>query len=163
LGAPSADGQTAAAGPGVPRVAGYEILGVLGRGGMGVVYKARQTQINRVAALKMILAGGHAGIDERRRFLTEAVAVARLHHPNIVQIYEVGEADGQPFFTLEFVPGGSLAARLSGTPLPPKEAAGLVVQLARGVHDAHSKGIVHRDLKPANVLLGAHGAPPAAR
>jgi serine/threonine protein kinase len=146
-------------GPAVPQVPGYEILGVLGRGGMGVVYKAKQTKLNRLVALKMILAGGHAGDDERRRFLTEAEAVARLHHPNIVQIHEVGEADGQPFFTLEFVPGGSLAAKLSGTPLPPKEAARVVEQLARGVHYAHSKGIVHRDLKPANVLLGEDGTP----
>jgi tRNA A-37 threonylcarbamoyl transferase component Bud32 len=140
-------------------VAGYEILGVLGRGGMGVVYRARQTKVNRLVALKMILAGGHAGDDERRRFLTEAEAVARLQQPNIVQIHEVGEADGQPFFTLEYLPGGSLAARLSGTPLPPKEAARVVEQLARGIHYAHGKGIVHRDLKPANVLLTEDGTP----
>jgi WD40 repeat protein/tetratricopeptide (TPR) repeat protein len=145
--------------PGAPRVAGYEILGVLGRGGMGVVYQARQTKLNRLVALKMILAGGHAGDDERRRFLTEAEAVARLQHPNIVQIHEVGEADGQPFFTLEFVAGGSLAAKLSGTPLPSKEAARVVQHLARGIHYAHGKGIVHRDLKPANVLLAEDGTP----
>jgi serine/threonine protein kinase len=137
----------------------YEILKELGRGGMGIVYLARQVSLNRRVALKMILAGTHAGEDERQRFRDEAEAVARLQHPNIVQVYEVGEADGHPFFSLEFCPGGSLAAKLSGTPLPPKEAAALVEQLARAVHHAHQRGIVHRDLKPANVLLAEDGTP----
>jgi WD40 repeat protein len=132
---------------------GYELLGELGRGGMGVVYKARQVGLNRLVALKMVLAGSHAGPEELARFRTEAEAVAALQHPNIVQIYEVGESDGLPFFSLELVEGGSLADRLTGTPWAARPAAELVATLARTMHYAHSCGIVHRDLKPANVLL----------
>jgi serine/threonine protein kinase len=134
-------------------VPGYEILGELGRGGMGVVFKAKQTGLNRLCALKMILSGGYAGRDERARFHWEAESIARLQHPNIVQIYEVGEHNGKPFFSLEFCSGGSLADRLDGTPLPPEQAAELVEVLARAVQAAHDKGVVHRDLKPANVLI----------
>jgi hypothetical protein len=140
-------------------VAGYEILGELGRGGMGVVYKARHVQLNRLVALKMILAGSHAGETELARFRVEAEAVARLQHPGIVQIYEVGESEGKPFFSLEFVEGGSLSAKLGGVPLPARRAAELVAALAGAVDAAHRKGIVHRDLKPANVLLTADGTP----
>jgi WD40 repeat protein len=154
--APAGDGD--GAGP-APALAGYEILGELGRGGMGVVYRARQVRANRVVALKMILAGGHAGEHELARFRTEAEAVARLQHPHIVQIHEVGEAEGRPFFSLEYCPGGSLAAKLQGTPLPPREAARLVEALARAMDAAHQKGIIHRDLKPANVLLAEDGTP----
>src|SRR5262249_31862668 len=132
---------------------GHALLGELGRGGMGVVYKARDTRLNRPVALKMILAGKYATPDELERFLAEAEAVAALRHPNVVQIYEAGRHDGLPFFTLEFVPGGSLASRLKGQPLPPLDAARLVEAVARGVQAAHDKGLVHRDLKPANVLL----------
>jgi WD40 repeat protein/predicted Ser/Thr protein kinase len=134
-------------------VPGYEILGELGRGGMGVVYKAKQRGLNRVVALKMILTAEHAGPAERARFQVEAEAVAQLQHSNIVQIYDVGEVDGRPYFSLEFVDGGSLAQKLDGKPQPPRQAAALVEALARAVAAAHGLGIVHRDLKPANVLL----------
>jgi WD40 repeat protein len=137
----------------LPVVGGYEVLGELGRGGMGVVYRARQVGLNRLVALKMILAGGHAGEAEVARFRAEAEAVARLQHPHVVQIHEVGEHAGLPFFSLEFCPGGGLADKLDGTPWPGPRAAGLVQTLARALHAAHQAGIVHRDLKPANVLL----------
>ena len=134
-------------------IPGYEILSELGRGGMGVVYKARQRGLNRIVALKMILAAEHAGIEQRARFIAEAEAVAQLQTPHIVQIYEIGEVDGRPFFSLEYVDGGSLAQKLQGNPQPPRSAASLVETLARGVAIAHAIGIIHRDLKPANVLL----------
>jgi hypothetical protein len=140
-------------------VPGYEILGKLGEGGMGIVYKARQLAADRVVAMKMILGGGHVSADLLTRFRTEAKAIARLQHPNIVQVYDVGECDGLPYFSLEFCPGGTLAKKLSGTPLPPREAAGLVETLARAMHAAHQAQIIHRDLKPANVLLAADGTP----
>jgi serine/threonine-protein kinase len=146
--------------PAPPPVLGdYEVLGELGRGGMGVVYRARQVPLNRVVALKMILAGGHAGEADLARFRTEAEAIARLQHPHIVQIHAVGEHQGLPFFSLEFCPGGSLADQLAGTPLPPREAAALVAKLAGAMHAAHQKGVLHRDLKPANVLLAEDGTP----
>jgi WD40 repeat protein/tRNA A-37 threonylcarbamoyl transferase component Bud32 len=156
---PSADEVLTAApasGQGVP---GYELLGELGRGGMGVVYKARQVKLNRLVALKMILSGGHAGAADLARFKTEAEAIARLQHPNVVQIHEVGEHNGLPFFSLEFCAGGSLENKLRGTPLPPPEAAALVETLARAVHAAHQASVIHRDLKPANVLLLEDGTP----
>ena len=134
-------------------IPGYEILGELGRGGMGVVYKARHLALKRIVALKMVLDGAHAGAAALARFRAEAEAVAKLQHPNIVQVYEVGESGGRPFFALEFVEGGSLDRKLKGTPQPPREAAALVEQLARAMHAVHEQGIVHRDLKPANILL----------
>jgi WD40 repeat protein len=137
----------------VPAVPGYEVQRELGRGGMGVVYQARQTGLNRVVALKMILAGEHADAEQVARFKAEAEAVARLQHPNVVQVYEVGEHQGRPYFSMEFVEGGSLERRLAGTPLPAREAAQLVETLAHAMHAAHQAGIIHRDLKPANVLL----------
>jgi WD40 repeat protein len=142
-----------------PVIDGYEILEVLGRGGMGVVYKARQVRLNRLVAVKMILAGSHAAGEERKRFRREAEAIARLQHPNIVQIHEIGEAEGKPYFSLEYVAGGSLAGQLHGTPLPVEQAAQLVEVLARAIHVAHQQHIVHRDLKPANVLLLPDGTP----
>jgi serine/threonine-protein kinase len=141
-----------------PEVPGYEILGELGRGGMGVVYRARQTKLGRVVALKMILAGAHAGAAGLARFRTEAEAIARLQHANIVQIHEISEHNGLPYFSLEFCPGGSLDSRLKG-PLPPRQAAELVRTLARAVQAAHQTGIIHRDLKPANILFLADGTP----
>jgi serine/threonine-protein kinase len=134
-------------------VAGYEILGVLGRGAMGVVYRAQQKGLNRTVALKMIRAGDVARPDELARFRTEAEAVARLQHPNITQVYEVGEHNGCPFLSLEFVNGGSLQKRMAGQPQPVLLAARLVQVLAQTMAFAHGRGVVHRDLKPANVLL----------
>jgi WD40 repeat protein len=147
--------------PGALVVPGYQILQELGRGGMGVVYKAHQKNLNRPVALKMILSGEHAGPTERERFRREAEAVAALQHPNIVQIFEVGEASGHPYLVLEFVDGGSLAERLAGDPWPARDAAELVELLARAVHYAHEHGIVHRDLKPGNVLLARDRRPEA--
>jgi WD40 repeat protein len=140
-------------------VPGYEILGELGRGGMGVVYKARQTHLGRLVALKMILAGGHASPSDLNRFRTEAQAIARLQHPNIVAVHEVGEHEGRPFFSLEFCSGGSLDAQLDGTPLTACRAAALVQTLAQAMHVAHQAQVIHRDLKPANVLLAEDGTP----
>jgi eukaryotic-like serine/threonine-protein kinase len=136
-----------------PEVPGYEVLGELGRGGMGVVFKARQIRLNRMVALKMIAGPAQAGWKAQERIRAEAEVVARLRHPNIIQIYEVGEEHGLPYLALEFVEDGSLADRLDGSPWPMREAARLVEQLAGAVHHAHQAGIVHRDLKPANLLL----------
>src|SRR5579883_305897 len=149
--------------PGGPPLAaappGYEIEAELGRGGMGVVYLARQIGLGRPVALKMILSGPHAAPDDFARFRAEAEVIARLQHPNIVQVYEVGSHDGRPFFTLEYCPGGGLDGRLRGGPPPPADAARLLAALARAVHAAHAAEIVHRDLKPQNVLLAADGTP----
>ena len=132
-----------------PKIPGCEILSELGRGGMGVVYKARQTRLNRLCALKIALPGHQASA----RFLAEAGTIARLSHPNIVQIYDVGEHEGVPYFAMEYVEGGSLARRLDGTPWAPEPAARMVAILAGAIGSAHRLGIVHRDLKPGNVLL----------
>jgi serine/threonine protein kinase len=142
-----------------PHLDDYEILHLLGRGGMGTVYKARQKRLDRAVALKMIRADLGAGAEERERFRVEAEAAARLQHPNIVQVYEVGQQDGVPYIALEFVGGGTLADHLKGTPLPPRQAAELVEMLARAVHHAHERGVVHRDLKPANILLASARGP----
>jgi serine/threonine protein kinase len=143
----------AADGHGYPTVPGYEILSKLGHGAMGVVYKAQQLRLKRLVALKMIRDSAMAGPGDRARFQRESQAVARLQHPHIVQIHEVGEHDGLPFFSLEFCDGGSLADWLRGTPLLPADAARLVETLARAMHVAHQAHVVHRDLKPGNVLL----------
>ncbi len=146
------------AGKSVPEtIPGYEILGELGRGGMGVVYKARQIGLKRIVALKMILNAQYAADDVRGRFRLEAEAVARLQHPHIVQIHDIGEHDGTPFFSLEFCPGGSLDRKLGGVPMEPRTAAELLEVLARAVHAAHLANVIHRDLKPANILLAACG------
>jgi WD40 repeat protein len=145
------------------RIGDYEILGEAGRGGMGVVYKARHAQLQRVVALKMLLGGEFAREDYRARFRAEAEAVARLQHPNIVQIFEIGEwranaaSPPVPFFTLEYVDGGSLGAFLAAKPQPPDRAGDWMLTLARAVHHAHLQGIIHRDLKPSNVLVTADG------
>jgi len=136
-------------------IPGYEILGTLGRGGMGVVYKARQVKLNRLVALKMILSANHAGPEDLARFRLEAEAVARLQHPNIVQVFEVGEHDGRPYCALELVDGGSMQDLLKKEPPTTRIAAEMVEILARAVDHAHRHGIVHRDLKPGNILLGA--------
>src|SRR5262245_10899746 len=143
----------------LPCVPGYEVLGKVGQGGMGVVYKASQSALKRTVALKMIRTGPDAEADELARFRGEAEAVARLRHPHVVQIYEIGEWAGTPFISLEFMDGGSLAARLHDAPLPPRAAAELVSRLAEATHEAHEAGVIHRDLKPANVLLTADGTP----
>jgi eukaryotic-like serine/threonine-protein kinase len=139
-------------------IPGYEILGELGFGGMGVVYKARQVKLNRLVALKVIRSGSHAVQAERDRFRIEAEAVARLQHPGVVQVYEVGEHNGMPFYALEFCEGGSLDHHLGGTSQSPEQAAALVEVLARAVEAAHARGIIHRDLKPANILLSVVGS-----
>ncbi len=134
-------------------VPGYDILAELGRGGMGVVYKARHRRLQRLVALKMVLAGAHVGQVGLARFRAEAEAVAKLLHPNIVQIFETGEHEGRPFFSLEYVEGGSLDQRIAKSPASPRGAAQFVETLARTMEVAHQRGIIHRDLKPANILL----------
>jgi serine/threonine-protein kinase len=146
-------------GPDLPRLPGYEVEDVLGRGGMGVVYRARHLRLNRRVAVKMLLSGPYAGPLEVGRFAREAEAVASLRHPHIVQVYDVGEAEGRPFFTMELVEGGNLAQKLAGMPQSSREAAALLATLAGSVHAAHLSGIVHRDLKPSNILLTADGTP----
>ncbi|MFO0949711.1 MAG: serine/threonine-protein kinase [Isosphaeraceae bacterium] len=167
-----AAGQAANAGtvvhdsrPGVPRewprpeLPGYILLDELGRGGMGVVYRARDVRLNRVVALKMVVSGPYAHPEQIARLQAEAETIARLQHPNVVRIHSVGEHDGLPYLDMEYVDGGSLASRLDGTPWPPRAAASLVESLARGVEAVHRLGVVHRDLKPGNVLIAADGVP----
>jgi serine/threonine-protein kinase len=143
--------------PGLPVVAGYEVLAELGHGGMGVVYKARHLRLNRLVALKMVLAGALASPQQRARLYLEAEALADLQHPHIVQVFEVGEHEHCPYLALELVDGGSLEQKLAHQPQPAALAAETVETLARAMHAAHQRGIVHRDLKPGNVLLAADG------
>jgi serine/threonine protein kinase len=159
-GAPTTQGGAAALLPGVC-VPGFEVLVVLGEGGMGTVYQARQAGLNRLVALKMIRREYAADPQALARFRAEAEAIARLAHPHIVAVHAWGERDGIPYFVLEFCTGGSLDKAIEGQPQPPQEAARLVEKLARAVQAAHDVGIVHRDLKPANVLLAPHGDEPA--
>ncbi len=137
----------------LPEIPGYEFLGELGRGGAGVVYHARHRTLGRPVAIKMLHPSLFPTEADRRRLRAEAEAVARLQHPNVVQLYEIGEAGGSPYLVLEYVSGGTLESYLAGRPQPPREAAALTETLARAVHAAHQKQIVHRDLKPANILL----------
>lgn len=139
--------------PSATRIPGFEILGELGRGGMGVVYKARHLRLNRLVALKMMRAGGDGGAESLARFQAEAEAVAHLFHPHIVQIHEIGQQGDFPWFAMEYVDGGSLQARVDSRPLEPRAAAEILEKLARAMHYAHENGIVHRDLKPGNILL----------
>lgn len=146
----------------LPPIEGYIVEEVLGRGGMGIVYRARHLKLNRLVALKMLLAGPYASPQEVARFVRESKAVAELQHPNIVQIYDVSELDGRPYFTMEYVDGGSLAQKLAGDPQQGRYSAEIAIRLARAVHSAHLKGIIHRDLKPANILLTSEGIPKIA-
>ena len=146
-----------AAGP-APNVPGFEILSELGHGGMGVVYKARHLKLNRLVALKMIRPGLHSGAEALARFRVEAEAVARLQHPGIVQVFEIGEYEGSPFFAMELVAGVSLDKLIAGDPVPARPAAALVHRLAEAIQAAHEKNVIHRDLKPANIILQESGA-----
>jgi tetratricopeptide (TPR) repeat protein len=146
----------------LPRIPGYDVEALLGRGGMGVVYKARHLGLNRFVALKMLITGAYAGPQERARFQREAEAVASLRHANIVSVYDVGEHEGWPYFTMELLEGGSLARSLAGTPQSARQAAALLAPLGEAVQAAHQAGIVHRDLKPANILFAADGTPKIA-
>ena len=137
----------------------YELLEEIARGGMGVVYKARQTNLNRIVALKMILAGQFAGEEDVQRFYTEAEAAAQLDHPGIVPIFEIGEHQGQHYFSMAYIEGQSLAQKIVDGPLPPREAAELVKKIADAMAYAHEKGVIHRDLKPANILIDPSGQP----
>ncbi len=154
--------QSAARAATLPRSFGaYELLEEVARGGMGIVYRARQTQVNRLVAVKVLASGMFAATDFVKRFRTEAEAVASLDHPNIVPIYDVGECEGQPFFSMKFVAGGTLSSRIATgkSQISNAEAAALVGKLADAVHFAHQRGILHRDIKPGNVLLDAQGEP----
>ena len=137
----------------------YELLEEIARGGMGVVYKARQINLNRIVALKMILAGQFAGEEDVQRFYTEAEAAASLDHPGIVPIFEIGEHEGQHYFSMGFIEGESLAHKVADGPLPPREAAEFVKKICEAMAYAHEQGVIHRDLKPANMLIDANGQP----
>lgn len=156
---PPQGGRSGAKQPDVP---GYELIREVGCGGMGVVYLARQKNLDRLVALKMIRDSQLARSDHLFRFRTEAEAIARLRHPNILQIFDVGETEGMPYVALEWLEGGSLSDRIAGTPRSRRESAELVATLARAVQAAHDAGIVHRDLKPANILFDAEGVPKVA-
>src|SRR5262249_24906659 len=143
----------------MPAVPGYEVLEELGRGGMGVVYRARQTALNRVVALKMILAGQLASQDDVERFRREARTAAGLRHPGIVAIHEIGAHDGQHFFSMDFVEGQSLAELIRQSPLAPERAVRYVETVARAIQFAHEKEVLHRDLKPGNILIDRFDQP----
>lgn len=143
----------------LPMIPGYDLHSILGRGGMGIVYLARHRTLKRLVAVKMTLSGIFVSKQERARFQREAESLAAIHHPHIVQIYDVGSLDGRPYFTMEFLEGGSLARKLKGTPLAAEEAASIVTTLAAAMSAAHAKAIIHRDLKPANILLTGDGIP----
>jgi serine/threonine-protein kinase len=141
------------------RFGDYELREEIGRGGMGVVYRARQLTLGREVAVKMILRGNLASNAERDRFAAEAQAAAKLDHPGIVPVYEVGEVQSRPYFSMKYVSGTTLAQRLADGPLPPREAASLLSSVARAIHFAHMRGVLHRDLKPSNILIDEAGEP----
>ncbi len=143
-------------------VPGFEILSELGRGGMGIVYKARQLRLKRLVALKVIRNDRHGNREDLARFEIEAEVVARLNHPNIVRIYDIGRAVGVPFVALELLEGGTLKERLASNPQPVRESAALLATLARAVQAAHAAGVLHRDIKPSNVLFDRSGVPKIA-
>ena len=144
----------------LPRMFGdYQLVEELGRGGMGVVYRGRQASLDRTVAIKMISRGRLASSEDLARFRAEAEATAKLDHPGIVPVYEVGEQAAQPYFSMKYIPGDTLSARLANGPLPPRDAARLLSQVARAVEFAHEHGILHRDLKPANILIDADDQP----
>jgi serine/threonine-protein kinase len=156
----SPDAAAAAGLSPVPRQFGqYELVGELGRGGMGVVYLARHPALGRRVALKLLLRGELASDEDRARLRAEAGAAARLSHPHVAQVYETGDADGQPYIAMQYVPGGTLASRLANGPLPPLEAAALLLPVCRAVAAAHAQGVLHRDLKPSNILIDEGGRP----
>src|SRR5579862_7931399 len=146
----------------LPEIPDYEVLAIVGHGGHGIVYRARHLKLKRMAALKMLLTGEYASPAELARFMREAEAIAALQHPNIIQIYDVGEVDGRPYFTMEYIGGGSLTQKLASIPQSAKYSAALTESLSRALHAAHLAGIVHRDVKPANVLLTDDGTPKIA-
>ncbi len=148
-----------ATGRAMRRVGDFELLSELGRGGMGVVYQARQISLNRVVALKMILPGRLASASDLARFRAEAEAAAKLKHPHLVAVHEIGELDGQPYFSMPLIEGTTLAKRLADGPLPPREGAALLVPVCRAVAEAHRHGVLHRDLKPSNILIDQEDRP----
>lgn len=146
-----------------PAAPGYEIIAPLGRGASGMVYKARQTKLKRTVALKVLIGYAHETADQLARFRDEAVIAAQIQHPNVIQIYDIGEANGVPFLACEYVDGGTLEGKIQAEGrLSVPDAVRMVYQIARGVGAAHSRGVVHRDLKPANILLTADGVPKVA-
>ena len=165
---PADRGRTVAAQPGagtgasgrLPRFLGeYELLEEIARGGMGVVYRARQDKLNRLVAVKLIRSGSLAGTDDLRRFRHEAEAIAELDHPHIIPIYEIGQEDDQPYFSMKLIEGGNLARHIERLKDDPRTVAALIAKVARAVHYAHQRTILHRDIKPSNILLAEHDEP----
>ncbi|MEI8064366.1 MAG: serine/threonine-protein kinase, partial [Verrucomicrobiota bacterium] len=135
----------------------YEILGEIARGAMSVVYRARQRGLDRIVALKILQGGATASAEQLQRFMQEAHAAARIQHPNIVLIHDFGTQNGQHYFTMDYIAGGSLSDRLAKGPIPPREALEIVRQTANALQHAHERNVVHRDIKPGNILLDANG------